>query len=267
MEWVKTSSWVKGTRLSDGSVRFPSGQYMGMNGNYPVFYFAAKTDGSSLKEKESFVLEYDPSTGSYFNALDECVVFDKDFGTDNTIEKYKLVPMEINEGKPAAATQATYDEDFGILTFKIDPVTVDNLPLDTELMSFRVYRNGEPHSFSIGYENFIDVPYTFAQFNYSEEYPISFWGLDPDTGMTNVTFTPEEKVDNLAIEVMYNILDRHYVSDRSTLEVSGVKEISDENAMEAVRWYSIDGRSLLRPVTGINIAVYPDGTTRKIMVK
>ena len=36
---------------------------------------------------------------------------------------------------------------------------------------------------------------------------------------------------------------------------------------EAIRWYSIDGRELVKPEKGLCIARYPDGSVRKILVK
>ena len=51
----------------------------------------------------------------------------------------------------------------------------------------------------------------------------------------------------------------------TTLELSGIDELPDENVPEVVCYFNTLGQRAMKPFKGINIVVYSDGTTRKVV--
>lgn len=115
LEWINPEGWVKGALMSDGSIRIQSGQYLGIKGNYPVYYFAGVYEGdffddtATVTERSAFFLNHDEETGGYSMGDNECFISGKDRVWGFPVIDGKFTPFDVKPGTPKAAVDLMWD--------------------------------------------------------------------------------------------------------------------------------------------------------------
>lgn len=270
LEWTCPDRWVKGSLMSDDSIRIPSEQYVDMNGNYPVYYFGGLWEGDFLEDnvkitdRSAFFLNYDDNTGAYSMVDNECFVAGKDRSYGFPVIAGKFVPLDIQPGTPCAAEDLEWDQELKLLKFHIPMTDTEGNGLDYYLLKYSIYVNGEKHMFTssnsplyneekdtltgdeIHYFHDIDTGYMFGR-NEGDVYVVS----------VNTT----EPLKSLGVSLTYDVLGDARSSEMSSIEVSSIPMVDNPDKLP-VAYFSIDGRKLTAP-SGIYMVRYSDGTVEK----
>lgn len=263
LEWCWPEGWVKGNVLSDGSIRIPSGQFMGMNGNYPDYYWGAEITGGNseygfeLEEKSFFVLEYDRDAGSYRMAEDECFKSGKDFSWGYPITNSLYTPLPVTPATPQAPYDLSYDSSTREFSFRIPAVDADGNELDSTLLTYSVFINDELYIFT---PDKYPVYYDMSEIGFEDSF-----GYDYDSRRWMITIEDGMKMTSIGVESYYNIPGDKRTSERTAIEVKSVQDTEYCQNAVPVEYYSIDGRKLTSPAQGINIVKMSDGSVRKIL--
>lgn len=275
LEWIHPQGWVKGALMNDGSIRIPSGQYLGMNGNYPDFYFAAEYEGNFAednavtKDRSAFFLNFNKDDGSYMMSENECFFCGKDIPTAFPVIDGTFVPFDVKAAVPAPAESLQWDSDNGLFTFHIPMTDTDGNLIDRYLLSFSIYVNGEKYTFDesnspfySGRADMIPASESLMFFDIDTDY---MFGWNPGD-IYAVSVVSDNPIESLGVELYYDVLGDQRESERAEMKMAGTKLISVDKPWP-VAFYSIDGRLLRRP-QGICIIKYSDGTfEKKILVK
>lgn len=271
LEWIHPKGWVKGSLMNDGSIRIPSGQYVGMNGNYPDFYTAASyqgkitDDSAKIEERSAFVLNYDEKEGSYSMADNECFFCGKDMYIGFPVIEGSFVPFDVKAAEPAIPDGLKWDSEKGLFTFHIPMTDTDGEPVDRYLLSYSVYVNGEKYSFNesnspIFFSEIDEVAASesYMFFNIETEY---MFGWNPGD-LYAVSVRSDEPIKSLGVALYYDVLGDKRTSERAEIAVEAGLSATEAGARQPVAFYSLDGR-LLREPRGICIVRYSDGSVEK----
>lgn len=274
LEWVTPEGWVKGTVLSDGSIRVPSGQFICLNGNYPDYYLAANLGTNAFGEpmatgeSESFLLEYNPEERTYTMADGDCFKCGKDLSWGYLVSGSQYRQIDLNEGTPKAPEFLEYDRHTKTLTVEASPLNTEGQELDYSMLSLRLYVDDEPYIFTPAnspYDYETDrLGWGYNGYVFDGEYDV-LWGTTELDGFFQIRMELPEDAGRLSVEVVHTLWNSEWVSERAHLQVSGVDEVVTEGT--PVQYYSIDGRLLSAPQRGINILRYSDGTVRKVLIQ
>lgn len=275
LEWIHPQGWVKGALMNDGSIRIPTGQYVGMNGNYPDFYFAAEYEGNFAednavtKDRNAFFLNFNKEDGSYTMSENECFFCGKDMATAFPVIDGAFIPFDVKAAVPAVAEDLQWDSEKGLFTFHIPMTDTDGDLIDRYLLSYSIYVNGEKYTFDesnsplyYGQADEIPASESLMFFNIETEY---MFGWNPGD-IYAVSIASDKPIESLGVELYYDVLGDQRESERAEMKVAGTDRISLDKS-DPVAYYSIDGR-LLRSPQGICIIRKADGTyEKKILVK
>lgn len=274
LEWNNPEGWVKGMRMSDGSVRIPSGQFVGINGNFPVYYFAGIYEGDfaegdvKISPRSAFFLNHDESSGVYSMVENECFVSGKDISWGFPVIEGKFVPFDVRPGIPQVADNMKWDSEHSLLTFHIPMTDTDGNPIDRYMLRYSVYVNGQLHEFTpwnspLYYESFVELPATHSSNIDSFETDYMF-GRNPND-IYALVVNADVSIETLGVKLIYDVRGDERQSDIAEITVvNGVDGISS-GVRRPVSFHSLDGRLLNRP-EGVCIVRYDDGSVEKKIV-
>lgn len=269
LEWIYPGGWVKGTLMSDGSIRIPSGQFLGLNGNYAHYYLAAQydgeiTDGDNIRPRNAFFLNYDAATGGYTLQEGECFFAGQDMSYGFPVVGSRFTPFPITPGTPLAADNLQWDETERILRFHIPMTDTGGAPLDRYLLTYKLYINGEQYTFPpLGLTGFEEKTTLSANASFPRDEE-SYWGRNPGDEYI-LSVDGDCAVTSLGITLIYDVLGEIHESSEAHLTVTGLTGITADGK-HPVGYYSVDGRRLARP-EGFCIVRYSDGTSSKVLTR
>jgi hypothetical protein len=275
LEWINPEGWVKGSLMNDGSIRIPSDQYIGINGNYPFYYYAGIYEGDFADEtakvtpRSAFFLNHDETTGTYSMEDNECFISGKDRVWGFPVINGKFTPIDIKAGTPMAATDLTWDSEYKLFQFIIPMKDNDGNALDPYLLTYSVFVNGDKHTFDPGnsplYGETIDnMPATSAYYIYSFDTDLMF-GRNPDNVYVLIVKT-DSRIRTLGVQLTYDVRGDVHTSEMAQIEVedSGVA-LLPETSRVPVAYYGMDGMRLTHP-EGLCIVRYSDGSVQKAII-
>lgn len=226
LEWNHAQAWVKGSLMNDGSIRIPTGQYVGMNGNYPDFYFAAEYEGSFdednvvAKDRSAFFLNYNKETGAYTMSEKECFYCGKDRYTGFPVVGGTFTPVDVKAATPAVAEDLQWDSEKGLFLFRIPMTDTENDPIDRYLLSYSVFVNGEKYTFNdsnspiySGHTDVLSASESLRFFNVDTEY---MFGWNPGN-IYAVMVKSDEPIKSLGVELYYDVLGDRRRSERAEM--------------------------------------------------
>lgn len=274
LEWINPEGWVKGSLMSDGSIRIPSGQFLSINGNYPVYYFAGIYEGNFLDEtakvtpRSAFFLNHDEATGGYSMVGNECFVSGKDMSWGFPVIDGKFIPFDVQPGTPKAAEDLEWDPEHNFLTFHIPMTDTDGNAIDRFMLRYSIYVNGQRHTFTpenspLVYESFEEMPANASYYIYSFDTEYMF-GRNPDDIYALIINT-DEPIESLGVGLTYDVRGDEHRSEMAEMTLSGLDLITSDTR-KPVSYYSLDGRQLKNP-DGICIVRYDDGSVEKRIVR
>ncbi len=274
LEWINPEGWVKGAVMSDGSIRIPTGQYLGINGNYPVYYYAGIYEGNfadetaTVTDRSAFFLNFDKDTGTYSMEDNGCFISGKDKVYGFPVVKGKFTPFPIKAGTPAIAEDMEWEPENGIFTFHIPMTDTDGNELDRYLLRYSIYVNGKLYTFDssnspLYYESIDEMPATESRPIYSFDTSYMF-GWNPGD-VYALTIKTDDPIKSLGVKLIYNVRGDEHHSEIAQIEVkeSSVTEISSESRTP-VEYYSLDGIRL-EHLRGACIIRYSDGSVKKVL--
>lgn len=276
LEWLFPDGWVKGAIMSDGSIRIPTGQYLGINGNYPVYYFAGIFEGdfadetATVTDRSAFFLNYDAQTGVYAMEENGCFISGKDKSWGFPVINGMFTPFDAKPGIPEPACDLEWDSEKGLFIFHIPMTDTDGNELDSYMLSYSVYVNGEKYTFTsdnspLYYEIIDEMSAKSSYYIYDVDTEYMF-GWNPGN-IYAVTVKSDEPIKSLGVELYYDVLGDRRRSERAEIAVEAGLTTIEAGARQPVAFYSLDGR-LLREPRGICIVKFSDGTVeKKILVK
>lgn len=272
LEWINPEGWVKGSIMSDGSIRIPSGQYVGINGNYPIYYFGGIYEGdfadetATVTERSAFFLNHDEQTGVYSMEENGCFISGKDRVWGFPVVNGTFTPFDVKAGTPAMATGLEWDAEKGLFLFTIPMTDTDGNKIDPYLLKYCIYVNGERHTFTsdnspLYNERIDEMPATAAYYIYSIDTEYMF-GQNEDNLYVMVIKT-DNPVESLGVRLMYDVLGDVRESEMAELRTSGVNGIPTGQRVP-VEYNGFDGIRLQQPA-GVCLVRYSDGSVRKII--
>lgn len=274
LEWINPEGWVKGAVMSDGSIRIPTGQYLGINGNYPVYYLAGIYEGdfadgtAKVTDRSAFFLNYDKETGAYSMEDNGCFISGKDKGYGFPVINGIFTPFPVKAGTPAAAVNLKWEPENGLFTFQMPMTDTDGNEIDRYLLRYSIYVNGKLHTFDSGNsplynETISEMPARASYFIYSIDTEYMF-GWNPGDLYAMVIKT-DEPIETLGVKLIYNVLGDERQSEIAQIDVKGssVSQIASESRIP-LEYYSLDGTRLEHP-RGACIIRYSDGSVKKVL--
>lgn len=274
LEWINPEGWVKGSLMSDGSIRIPNAQFVGFNGNFPCYYFAGIYEGdfadetAKVTERSAFFLNHDEETGGYSMGDDECFIFGKDRVWGFPVIDGKFTPFDVKAGTPAVADDLRWYGDKDLFIFHIPMTDTDGNALDPYLLRYSIYVNGERYTFDSGNsplynETISEMSANAAYFIYSFDTEYMF-GKNPGN-IYALIVKPDSPIESLGVRLTYDVLGDSRQSEM--VEIKGVSDVGQISSVtrRPVSFHSLDGRRLTQP-KGMCIVRYDDGTVEKAIV-
>lgn len=274
LEWIHSEGWVKGAMMSDGSIRIPTGQFVGFSGNYPDYYFAGRYEGDFLDEtakvndRSAFFLNPDETTGGYSMVDDECFICGKDKSWGFPVIKGNFTPFDVQPGTPLAADDLAWDSENGMFIFHIPMTDAEGNMLDSYLLRYAIYVNGQKHIFNddnspLFNETIEEMPANASYYIYSFDTQYMF-GRNPDDIYALVIKT-DDPIETVGVKLIYNVLGDERESDVSELYVKENSiSLTPTDPPVPVAFFGLDGSRLER-ATGACIIRYSDGSVRKVI--
>lgn len=197
---------------------------------------------------------------------------------------YYYLPTYPETGVPANPSANDWcgaDSNWDEFDYTISEYTTDGERMDPNRIYYSIFTDDDQlYTFDADTyrldENMTKVPYTFRNVFITKN-----WCWIPRSGEPDMPpppgFAPRKAPENplfdhqIGIQVYYMQADGSFeASDIVYLEVfepaTGIDEINGNAATEVAR-YTIDGRAISAPQTGINIVKMSDGAVRKVLVK
>lgn len=279
--------WLKGT-LSDGKVRFPSGQWVGID---PTLGWLLFMYGNHQE------LEWSDSAGEYIaNLFDDDFVLAYDsegfvLTAENNLQfcpgsDYKGLPAyapvkgivirekkEITDFTPAkpvitAVGLYGYDPSWGYdyIDVTLSDVTVDGQMLDQNNLYYRVLLDGEPYILDPDDFEGLTGPTEWIPFNFT------CYDLEDIGGTGRSVSIYAEPAAVYAVQEKYVDGDKEYLSDIVGWDVDGIAALLGDRAAIADEFYTdLSGRRVAEPRKGLYIktVVFENGrrVNRKVVKK
>lgn len=274
-----TTGYVKGEIMKDGSIYIPTGQVtVAQPGTYINHMFTAKKNESDSQIYLTEAMILTPNGDSYSSERTDYIRYGYDESTiEYQYKQFTLDPYDMSPRKPATpvidAVKVLGPEDDYIpghfpgevyMTFYIPTECEDGILLDPKSMSYRIFINGEPYTFTPDIytgipEAMTEIPYTFSD-------------LKDITHMdTHTLYLRMDGIKKVGVESIYDNGTEIRVSDREETEVKlpgSVTDISDDIPV-STEWLDMTGCAISRPENGIFIhkEIFADGTAKHTLIK
>ena len=226
-------NWVKGS-LRDGDIVIPSGQFVGLAGNYTNYAYGARitAGGYDLVPCDEIVLEYDSQSNAY--RLPEDMAVRIGISEDDTeFEEYGIVyhPYELKLEQPGRPSALKYMGD-GCFQFLPDANDVNGELLNPDHLFFRIHVNGEAFTFATALypdleKDTTDLPFGFCAADMS-------WGNNGY--MVEIPVRGVENIETFGVEEVY-IVDGEECSS-GIVSVDLTEEVEEVTASPAPGYVS-----------------------------
>lgn len=272
LEWINPEGWVKGSLMSDGSIRIPTGQYLGINGNYPVYYFAGIYEGdfadetATVTDRSAFFLNHDEATGTYSMVDNECFISGKDRVWGFPVIGGKFTPFDVKAGEPEPAVDLQWNAENCLFIFKLPMTDTEGNALDPYLLRYSVYVNGKKHTFDpdnspLYGETIDEMPANLSRFlSFETDYR---FGKNPDNTYALIINT-DSSIESLGVQQIYDVLGDVRQSEMAEMKVAATPQIATD-MRKPVAFYGLDGCPLTHS-SGVCIVRYSDGSVEKVLV-
>lgn len=269
---------IKGT-IDGNKVTFPTGQYIGILDCFFLYFTSATID-------ESGELYYDPAAGAYVKPVNltdalEAEYFAEDgvLITSQTVlsnyykyfedairrydaPSFSRLPEErsYTPTNPSIFWLRPYNEEvkFAAIDFYVYPVSVDGYQFDKARVSYILYQDGKPLSFtSDGYYT-VDEPISELPFDW-------FWAKDNWHSIKFWTDTPYV-FESMGVQTIYTHTDgTRYESEIITEVPNAVKDITSAEVVGET-YTTLLGAPVENPQPGIYLVTrrYADGTVQTL---
>lgn len=249
-----------------------TGSNLGINGNYPVYYFAGIYEGdfadetATVTDRSAFFLNHDEATGTYSMVDNECFISGKDRVWGFPVIGGKFTPFDVKAGEPEPAVDLQWNAENCLFIFKLPMTDTEGNALDPYLLRYSVYVNGKKHTFDpdnspLYGETIDEMPANLSRF-FSFETDYRF-GKNPDNTYALIINT-DSFIESLGVQQIYDVLGDVRQSEMAEMKVAATPQIATD-MRKPVAFYGLDGCPLTHP-SGVCIVRYSDGSVEKVLV-
>lgn len=221
-----SEAWMKGSLTSESRMKFSSRQmaYVMKNDDPIVMMAVSRDESGKYAFLDGFELQYDKTTESISGLTGEDVLMANVYlNEDQTTEVYQIynnLDLKFNPLKPATPKDPEFysfsagDREF---VFTLPSEDIDGGALDTDYMTFRVFVDGKPYTFTKedypklkSDDPLLDIPFAFHDYNtiYKSGFKryVYFNEIPQETETLGVEVKYEIKgVVNKSKQLVYNI--------------------------------------------------------------
>ena len=258
-------TWIKGRREGN-DVIFPSGQYMGMIGDFPInFTGVTSTDEAGLVETSEFVMECAADGGLYTDQIYATQIYDS-YGSTYIYFDTELKPYVLEAVRPEKPQELIHEVSTGTpyIILRFSPLNVDGYLMDLENLYYRIYLDGRLFRFNVSDYPLLPENTTEISVMYNDS-----WNFFDYDGYYSRLFSFDNlNYDVMEVEMVYRLKGKELTSERlaipnPTKEPDGITSVVGEGEVSTV-CYDLQGRRIPSDAHGpiVRRTLLPDGSQR-----
>ena len=258
-------TWIKGRREGN-DVIFPSGQYMGMIGDFPInFTGVTSTDEAGLVETPEFVMECAADGGLYTDQIYATQIYDS-YGSTYIYFDTELKPYVLEAVRPEKPQEIIHEVSTGTpyIILRFSPLNVDGYLMDLENLYYRIYLDGRLFRFNVSDYPLLPENTTEISVMYNDS-----WNFFDYDGYYSRLFSFDNlNYDVMEVEMVYRLKGKELTSERlaipnPTKEPDGITSVVGEGEVSTV-CYDLQGRRIPSDAHGpvVRRTLLPDGSQR-----
>ena len=258
-------TWIKGRREGN-DVIFPSGQYMGMIGDFPInFTGVTSTDEVGLVETPEFVMECAADGGLYTDQIYATQIYDS-YGSTYVYFDTELKPYVLEAVRPEKPQEIIHEVSTGTpyIILRFSPLNVDGYLMDLENLYYRIYLDGRLFRFNVSDYPLLPENTTEISVMYNDS-----WNFFDYDGYYSRLFSFDNlNYDVMEVEMVYRLKGKELTSERlaipnPTKEPDGITSVVGEGEVSTV-CYDLQGRRIPSDAHGpvVRRTLLPDGSQR-----
>ena len=258
-------TWIKGRREGN-DVIFPSGQYMGMIGDFPInFTGVTSTDEVGLVETSEFVMECAADGGLYTDQIYATQIYDS-YGSTYIYFDTELKPYVLEAVRPEKPQELIHEVSTGTpyIILRFSPLNVDGYLMDLENLYYRIYLDGRLFRFNVSDYPLLPENTTEISVMYNDS-----WNFFDYDGYYSRLFSFDNlNYDVMEVEMVYRLKGKELTSERlaipnPTKEPDGITSVVGEGEVSTV-CYDLQGRRIPADANGpvVRRTLLPDGSQR-----
>ena len=258
-------TWIKGRREGN-DVIFPSGQYMGMIGDFPInFTGVTSTDEAGLVETSEFVMECAADGGLYTDQIYATQIYDS-YGSTYIYFDTELKPYVLEAVRPEKPQEIIHEVSTGTpyIILRFSPLNVDGYLMDLENLYYRIYLDGRLFRFNVSDYPLLPENTTEISVMYNDS-----WNFFDYDGYYSRLFSFDNlNYDVMEVEMVYRLKGKELTSERlaipnPTKEPDGITSVVGEGEVSTV-CYDLQGRRIPSDAHGpvVRRTLLPDGSQR-----
>ena len=258
-------TWIKGRREGN-DVIFPSGQYMGMIGDFPInFTGVTSTDEAGLVETSEFVMECAADGGLYTDQIYATQIYDS-YGSTYIYFDTELKPYVLEAVRPEKPQELIHEVSTGTpyIILRFSPLNVDGYLMDLESLYYRIYLDGRLFRFNVSDYPLLPENTTEIGVMYNDS-----WNFFDYDGYYSRLFSFDNlNYDVMEVEMVYRLKGKELTSERlaipnPTKEPDGITSVVGEGEVSTV-CYDLQGRRIPSDAHGpiVRRTLLPDGSQR-----
>ena len=265
-------TWIKGRREGN-DVIFPSGQYMGMIGDFPInFTGVTSTDEAGLVETPEFVMECAADGGLYTDQIYATQIYDS-YGSTYIYFDTELKPYVLEAVRPEKPQELIHEVSTGTpyIILRFSPLNVDGYLMDLENLYYRIYLDGRLFRFNVSDYPLLPENTTEISVMYNDS-----WNFFDYDGYYSRLFSFDNlNYDVMEVEMVYRLKGKELTSERlaipnPTKEPDGITSVVGEGEVSTV-CYDLQGRRIPADAHGpvVRRTLLPDGSqrTEKVLLR
>ena len=265
-------TWIKGRREGN-DVIFPSGQYMGMIGDFPInFTGVTSTDEAGLVETPEFVMECAADGGLYTDQIYATQIYDS-YGSTYIYFDTELKPYVLEAVRPEKPQELIHEVSTGTpyIILRFSPLNVDGYLMDLENLYYRIYLDGRLFRFNVSDYPLLPENTTEISVMYNDS-----WNFFDYDGYYSRLFSFDNlHYDVMEVEMVYRLKGKELTSERlaipnPTKEPDGITSVVGEGEVSTV-CYDLQGRRIPADANGpvVRRTLLPDGSqrTEKVLLR
>ena len=259
-------TWIKGRREGN-DVIFPSGQYMGMIGDFPInFTGVTSTDEVGLVETSEFVMECAADGGLYTDQIYATQIYDS-YGSTYIYFDTELKPYVLEAVRPEKPQELIHEVSTGTpyIILRFSPLNVDGYLMDLESLYYRIYLDGRLFRFNVSDYPLLPENTTEISVMYNDS-----WNFFDYDGYYSRLFSFDNlNYDVMEVEMVYRLKGKELTSERlaipnPTKEPDGITSVAGEGGVSTV-CYDLQGRRIPADAHNgpvVRRTLLPDGSQR-----
>lgn len=259
-------TWIKGRREGN-DVIFPSGQYMGMIGDFPInFTGVTSTDEAGLVETSEFVMECAADGGLYTDQIYATQIYDS-YGSTYIYFDTELKPYVLEAVRPEKPQELIHEVSTGTpyIILRFSPLNVDGYLMDLENLYYRIYLDGRLFRFNVSDYPLLPENTTEISVMYNDS-----WNFFDYDGYYSRLFSFDNlNYDVMEVEMVYRLKGKELTSERlaipnPTKEPDGITSVVGEGEVSTV-CYDLQGRRIPADAHNgpvVRRTLLPDGSQR-----